>query len=102
MQDSAQPTVGSPLRRRLVLVCCALLPVLTGCYEARYEKNLKVTEQLYHHFDLLNRNLGPAWQSANGIQFRSQAGSGGVPKQFTEIPGPPPPEVDENGKIIVP
>lgn len=102
MPDNFHPTVGPDSRQRLVLVCGVLLPLLTGCYEARYEQRLKVTEQLYHHFDVINRNLGPAWQSPSGLRFRSDAGTGGVPKQFTEIPGPPPPEIDEQGKPIIP
>ena len=95
MPDFFLPTVESASRRRLVLVCCALLPLLTGCYEKRYEDRLKAAEQLYRHVDLLNRNLSPMWQSASGLKLR-------VPIQFTEIPGPPPPEVDEQGKPIKP
>jgi hypothetical protein len=102
MPDISTPTVGPASRQRLVLACCALLPLLTGCYEARYEQRLKTTEQLYHHFELLDRNLSAAWESPTGLKFRTEAGRGGVPKQFTEIPGPPPPEVDEQGKPIIP
>ena len=102
MPDLFLPTVDPAARRRLVLVCCALLSLLTGCYEARYEQRLKTTEQLYHHFEVLDRNLGSPWESPSGLKFRTEAGRGGVPKQFTEIPGPPPPEVDEQGKPIIP
>ena len=108
MPDILTSTVGPASRQRLVLVCCALLVLLTGCYEARYEKQLQNTERLYHHFALIDSNLGPPWQSPSGIRLvgrtdeNKAAVSGGVPKQFVEIPGPPPPELDEQGKPIIP
>ncbi|MCA8986298.1 MAG: hypothetical protein KDA78_01565 [Planctomycetaceae bacterium] len=68
-----------------IFVCLGMLVLagfLTGCGGAVYEKRLEFTQKYYDYIDRLNRNL--ATQFANyGISLR-------VPKQFTEIPAPPP------------
>lgn len=70
--------------RASLLAVTLLFAALTGCGLETYESRLKATTLLYQHYQVLNENLGPVWESGP-ITLR-------VPQQFVEIPAPKPPE----------
>jgi hypothetical protein len=74
----------------LWLTLAGALPL--GCGSQTYEARLENTRQLFAHVELLDTHLYAAWKdSASGIQLR-------VPRQFTVLEPPAPPEESEQGK----
>ncbi len=88
IEVSARPRQRSQLVWGMLWALISMT-ALPGCGAERYEERLRNTAEYFAYKNKLNEALGPDWQS-QGVRIR-------LPKQFREIPPPPPAVESDDG-----
>lgn len=67
-----------------------------GCGAEQYDQRLRQSKDYFNYLDKIEQNLGPKWSDGRIVELLR------VPRQFQQIPAPPPPAKDEEGRTEAP